>query len=373
MKHSAQRLTDIIRHPDKGAEVGLRDWDLLIRQARHGALLPRLNWLMAQAACLDRLPPGVALHLSSARRVADKQARVVRYELSRIDAALRPLDAPVVVLKGAAYVAAQLPPAGGRIFADIDILVPKPRLEEAERYMVRHGWMTTHHDAYDQRYYRTWMHELPPMKHGRRGTVVDLHHTILPETARLHPDPRKLLARIQPLPGYQRLYRLADVDMVLHSATHLFHDGELENGLRDLVDLDALLRHFGAAEGFWDELVERAAELELGRPLHYGLRYSHGILRTPVPDVAMKGAAALGKPAQLQSRLMDALFSRALMPDHASCDDALTPLARWLLYVRSHYLRMPLHLLVPHLLRKAVKKQQGPAAPMQAREVEGQK
>jgi len=25
----------------------------------------------------------------------------------------------------------------------------------------------------------------------------------------------------------------------------------------------------------------------------------------------------------------------------------------WLLYIRSHYLRMPLHLLVPHLARKA--------------------
>ena len=66
----------------------------------------------------------------------------------------------------------------------------------------------------------------------------------------------------------------------------------------------------------------------------------------------------LGKPSAALSLLIDALFSRALMPDHASCDDKFTPLARWLLYIRSHYLRMPLHLLIPHLLRKAIKKRQ---------------
>lgn len=373
MRHAAQRLTELVRHPDTGVDASLGDWDLLIRQARHSSLLSRLGWLMQGSGRIDALPPQVAMHLRSALRVADKQARVVRFELSRIETALRPLDAPVMVLKGAAYVGAQLPPAGGRIFSDIDILVPKAHLDEAERYMIRAGWMTTHHDEYDQRYYRNWMHELPPMKHGRRGTVVDMHHTILPETARLHPDPEKLLARRQPLPGYRHLYTLSNVDMVLHSATHLFHDGELENGLRDLVDLDALLRHFGTTDGFWDELVERAAELELGRPLHYALRYTTRFLQTPVPEVARKGAAALGRPAAPQSHLMDTLLRRALMPDHISCDDALTPLARWLLYVRSHYLRMPLHLLLPHLVRKAVKTPQGPAAPMQAPEVEGEK
>ena len=34
-------------------------------------------------------------------------------------------------------------------------------------------------------------------------------------------------------------------------------------------------------------------------------------------------------------------------------DARWTGLARWLLYVRSHYLRMPLSLVVPHLVRKA--------------------
>jgi hypothetical protein len=138
----------------------------------------------------------------------------------------------------------------------------------------------------------------------------------------------------------------------LHSATHLFHDGELEHGLRDLVDLDSLMREFEKNQNFWSDLTERAKELELVRPLYYALRYTARMLATPVPGEALQ-AANIGKPVLLVRSLMDALFSRALTPDHPSCDSRFTGLARWLLYVRSHYLRMPLHLLIPHLIRKA--------------------
>ena len=72
---------------------------------------------------------------------------------------------------------------------------------------------------------------------------------------------------------------------------------------------------------------------------------------SPSRTLEMAGA---GRPARLLEVTMDALFMRALRPDHASCADFLTPAARWLLYVRSHYLRMPLPLLLRHLLHKAV-------------------
>jgi len=34
-------------------------------------------------------------------------------------------------------------------------------------------------------------------------------------------------------------------------------------------------------------------------------------------------------------------------------------LARWLLFVRSHWLKMPVYLMVPHLLRKAFRRMLG--------------
>jgi hypothetical protein len=54
--------------------------------------------------------------------------------------------------------------------------------------------------------------------------------------------------------------------------------------------------------------------------------------------------------------LMDALFDRGLAPHHRSCDGLASAVARWMLYVRAHYLRMPMRLLLPHLARKAWKR-----------------
>jgi hypothetical protein len=50
---------------------------------------------------------------------------------------------------------------------------------------------------------------------------------------------------------------------------------------------------------------------------------------------------------------MDQLFGPALRPNHPSCRDGMSGFALWLLYVRSHYLLMPVRVLVPHLVRKA--------------------
>jgi hypothetical protein len=50
---------------------------------------------------------------------------------------------------------------------------------------------------------------------------------------------------------------------------------------------------------------------------------------------------------------MDFLFLRAFRPDHPQCKLPYTGLALNLLYLRSHLLRMPLYLLLPHLTRKA--------------------
>jgi len=298
------------------------------------------------------------LRLDSAHIVSESHDRRVRWEARQIRDALEHLNIPVILLKGAAYVLSELPAACGRLFYDIDIMVRKADLEVVEQALRRKGWISTHLDAYDQRYYRQWMHELPPLRHIKRKTVLDVHHTILPETARMSPDPGKLIAAAQPLDGQGCLKILAPTDMVLHSAAHLFHDGELEPGLRDLTDLDSLLRHFGRNQAFWAELVEHARELDLTRPLYYALRYTQSILGTPVPETVQQSARA-GRPVWFAPALMDTVFTRALAPDHPSCDTLFTGLARWFLYVRAHYLRMPLHLLIPHLIRKAIKRRSG--------------
>jgi hypothetical protein len=200
------------------------------------------------------------------------------------------------------------------------------------------------------------MHELPPMEHVRRGNVIDVHHAILPETAAQRPDPARLRAAAVPVaglePGMPPLFVLAPRDMVLHSAVHLFSEGEFDQGLRNLFDIHRLLLQFGPQDGFWDGLPSRARELELERPLFYALRYCRRLLGTPVPDAVIRNMAAAA-PGPVLLALMDRLFLRALGPAHPSCRDAFTPIAHGMLYIRGNWLRMPFFLLARHLFHKA--------------------
>lgn len=345
-------LLTVLRDPAAITGLSLVQCDLLLRQAARAKLMACLVCLFDDAGLADAVPERVRPHLDWTRVLLQRHAMAVDFEIERIQAALAGLDVPLLLLKGAAYRAAGLAPARGRLFTDVDIMVPKTRIGDVEAALMLHGWTGADHDAYDQRYYREWMHEIPPMQHARRQSVIDVHHAILPETARVRPDPDKLRAAAVAIPGMSGVQTLAPADMVLHSAVHLFYDGEFDNGLRDLVDLHRLLTQFGNVPGFWEGLPARAAEMELARPLFYALRYSMALLGTPVPAaiVAQAGAAA---PNRLMLALMDALFLRGLQPAHASANDRLSGVARCLLYVRGNWLRMPPVLLARHLFHKA--------------------
>jgi hypothetical protein len=138
--------------------------------------------------------------------------------------------------------------------------------------------------------------------------------------------------------------------MVLHSAAHLFYDGEIQGGLRDLVDLHLMLKHFGGEPGFRETLTRQAEALQLSRPLYYALRYSSRLLGTPVAPGLLEHAERHWAPAPPARRLMDILVGRVLTPGLPEAPGA--PLSAWLLYVRSHWLRMPPWLLAGHLSRK---------------------
>ena len=346
-------LVRVLRDPALMAGLALAEWDLLLRQALAANLTASLYCLADEQGLLAQAPPQPRRHLEWAGTLLCRHGNAVRFEVARIGAALNALGLDLILLKGAAYTMATLPPARGRLFSDIDILVPKAAIAEVESQLMLAGWMSTHHDEYDQRYYRVWMHEIPPMQHMHRGSVIDVHHAILPLTAALRPDPDKLRAASVALAGAGEKVRvLAPADMVLHSATHLFQDGEFDKGLRDLLDLHRLLQHFGAEPKFWDALPPRALELELARPLYYALRYCTQLLGTAVPP-AVVAALQPAAPGPALRALMDALFGRALLPLHASCADRWTGLAHSLLYIRGNWLRMPPLMLARHLFHKA--------------------
>lgn len=344
-------LISVLAGTASDSDIGPRDWEPLLTEARKLRLAARLARVATERGWFERIPLRPRRHLEAALRHCDWQQRVVRWEVGNIERALKAVDTPIVLLKGAAYVMAGLPAARGRIFSDVDVMVRRDRLHDVEGALVAAGWLFSNTDEYDQQYYRKWMHELPPMQHVHRLSVVDVHHTIAPLTSRTPVDSAKLLATARPLEAGAQVWVLAPADMLLHSALHLLQEGEFEHGLRDLFDLDDLFRDFGRDPAFWLGLIERAAEHRLERPLFYAVQQLRDLLLTPMPDAFLEAVSRL-RPSFATRRLMGALFRTALTGVPARDELPRIGSARWLLYMRGHYLRMPLPILVPHLLHK---------------------
>jgi hypothetical protein len=346
-------LSSIWSSPARFPQFTLTEWETVLGQALLSRLSGRLAQHLHDHGWLEKVPPQPRQYLEGARRLIDRQHHEVQWEVDCIRRALKELDVPVILLKGAGYLIAGLPPGRGRLFSDIDIMVEHEHLKDVEAALFRHGWISEERDAYNDHYYREWMHEIPPMKHVERHTVIDVHHTITPPTSRFKVPGDKLFERIVNVDNEARLFVLAPVDMVLHSSVHLFQEGEFSHGLRDLLDIRDLLVFFSGDATFWPELFSRARELGLGEPLFHALHHIDRLFGPVVPEDYLQRVKDIA-PGRASRFVLSGLFGLALKPHHPSCDSLLGDFSRWFLYMRSHYLRMPMYLVVPHLMRKAL-------------------
>ncbi|MGE0451420.1 MAG: nucleotidyltransferase family protein [Vicinamibacterales bacterium] len=325
-------LLRTLRDPASLRGLSLREWDDLLPAAADAGVLSSIAHGAKEQLLFEGIPAEVRPHLESAHVLAERQRAQVEWEIDRIEHATCEIAGPLVLLKGAAYHARALSTAAGRLTSDIDLLVPRDRLGAVERALLDNGWEVAPIDARDQAYFRRWLHELPPLRHRRRRTVLDVHHTILPPTDRLEVDPSLLLEASEPLPG-RRLRVLAPADMFLHSAAHLFRNGAWGHAVRDLMDMNAMATQFGGDPGFWEELPRRAAQLDLRIPCGAALRTLTRVLNTPVPPPLLE-RASMWRQAWPIGACFDALVDRALLPRgldrrDARCERARALLAYW--------------------------------------------
>lgn len=343
-------LLHALSQPHSTSALRPGEWSRLLSAARSVNLLGTLAERVHRAQA--GVHPAVARHLDGARQLAARQRLSVLWEVHCLQSALEGLGVPIVLLKGSAYVIGNHPVSVGRLFGDIDVLVPRDALGDVESTLMLNGWVSAKTSAYDQRYYRQWMHELPPMVNLRRGAVVDIHHTILPPTSRHSPDPAAIIERAQPVAGLHCVRVPSTEDLVIHSITHLVHEGELHNGLRDLVDIDTMLRGFSVDEGFWRRFVEATVQHGLNQPVAFGLALAQRTLATPIPAAVWQDITTPGRERSMPAWL-HRVYARALQAPARGHADAADTLATALVYIRAHWLRMPPGLLARHLVTKA--------------------
>ena len=309
---------------DPASIVGLDadGWTALLAMARAEQLIGTL------AMRLDGLPmpDAVAAILADARAAAEQGRRAALWEAEMARRALAALDCPVVLLKGTAFVAAGLAAGQGRSIGDLDILVPRASIDAVEAALIAAGWEWVKPDPYDDAYYRRWMHELPPLIHRERDRMIDVHHTILPLTARIAPDAAALIASSVELENGLRT--LSPNGMLIHAAAHLFADGDLAGGLRNLWDIRCLVDEFGT-----DGLEAEAERHGLSREVARSLR---------LVDVLFGDGRVRG---------LDRLYIRRITA-RDGWGRPTRSLTRLAFYVRSHWLRMPPAMLARHLWTK---------------------
>lgn len=324
---SGALLAQALRDPASVEGLDARSWTALLAAARAEQLIGTLAWRVEGLA----MPDAARRVLEDARATVEQGRLVALWEAEMARRALGPTGMPVVLLKGTAFVAAGLSAGQGRQIGDLDILVPRDRIDEAEAALIAAGWEWVKPDPYDDDYYRRWMHELPPLIHRERDRMIDVHHTILPLTARITPDAAALIDSRVPLENSQ--FVLPPEGMLVHAAAHLFADGDLQGGLRNLWDIRCLTEEFGSAE-FELKLAACAVLHGLTREVERALRLSDHLF---------------GEGADLT--LADRLYARRLLARDGwgRPTRKLTELA---FYLRGHWLRMPPLMLLRHLWTK---------------------
>lgn len=312
LQTGGELLLGALRDPTGLPQLSLGEWERLIPLAKFTGLWPQLASRVRLLRAESLVPAPIQPHLHSVLRVAEAHEERIRWELNRLHVALAEVRCPVIVLKGTAFLLSGFAFAQGRRFQDIDILVPRDRLETVEAALRTHGWVLRDEKPLHAQYYRTWLHELAPMWHPIRKVLLDVHYTIIPPKDRIPFDPEPLFQQAKPL-GAGALSVLAPADMFLHASTNLFRTGEFTYLLRDLWDMHQLVVEFAQEPGFWDALVQRAVELRLERSCSYALRYLQEICHTPVPPRVADRAQSWGPPSFF-SAVVDAAVRRCLFP-----------------------------------------------------------
>lgn len=335
--NNAWLLVDCLREPDRALRLNDADWVALITLARAETLMGTLAYRLKD----KKLPQAIENIVSDALIDAEYQLRSALWEVDSARRALQDYDGPVVLMKGSAYAAANIEASHGRSIGDLDIMVSEGGLQQAEKLLLDAGWEWVKEDDYDDAYYREHMHELPPLIHKERDRMIDVHHTILPKTAKPNPNALAMLADAEEIEYDGHAYYIfMPEDMVCHCAAHLMADGDLAGGLRNLWDMHCLLSDFsGAAGDFWMRLKQRADQHELWDAVHLSARHANALYGTQIPTDWM------------QWNFSDNLFQKRLLARN-SWGQSTQKFLRFAFYIRSHWLRMPPMMLAGHLFTK---------------------
>jgi hypothetical protein len=211
-------------------------WTLLISEARQQALLGSIYFLLRDLELLAKVPSSVFNHLVTGFHYAEKQKNTLLQEMLELEQVFQGAEYPCILVKGVGYRLSGLAMARGRIFSDIDLLIPHTDFKDALSRLVDAGYLESGMSDYDRRYYIQWSHQHPPLTHFLRGANIDLHHHIFPVASNSGLAIEPMLTHSEKLAG--SVFSVPSLPYLLvHASVHLFYQEETHKLVKDLCDL----------------------------------------------------------------------------------------------------------------------------------------
>ncbi|MDU0356336.1 nucleotidyltransferase family protein [Paraglaciecola aquimarina] len=344
---SADLVCRIFVRPELSLSLTKKQWQQLILILRNQQLLARYSALFKQAGLFDSIPKQTQRHFLNADVLANNHKKQVLFEALELKHEVEGRQQYLIFLKGAGYSLSNSSIGQTRIYNDIDILTDKKSIDGIEKKLTLYGWQSEELTEHDEKYYRKWAHEIPPLRHGIRGTVVDIHHNIVPIISGRHIDADQFAKHsVITKDGFQILSYAA---MTMHSLIHLFFNEDVKKGYRDLIDIHTLMTDHSDDE-YWEELINLARESGFELELFLACRYSEKFFATKIPAKVTKHIA-VNRPWNM--KYLDFIYKRVLKPNHPICRPNMFGLATFLILLRGHFQKMPLHILIFHLTTKS--------------------
>jgi hypothetical protein len=265
------------------------DWQRLLWTAvrNHIAALiyDRLRALAGGA-----VPPGTMRALEQEyHRVGFRNARNYA-DLGHLLRSLKDRGVEVIVLKGAALAETVWKNIALRPMADMDFLVRRDDLEEAERTLLRNGYAPDRRapppgGSWDQYYH------LPPYYKADPRITVEIHHNIV-HPRKVYPlefDVGKFWERAQAaqIAGVET-HILSPEDTILHLCLHQCKYDPFVGKIKNLVDVAKVIDFYGERLR-WDVILAEARRTGTAKFVYYTLLFAEAALAARIkPEVCRR-------------------------------------------------------------------------------------
>ena len=388
----APRLTDIQQDELSRdlARPGIR-WENLLAEANRQHTTPLWYARLKAYGLLNRLPDDLTAYLSQLHAANRERNLMLQDELAAILALFNAAGIPVILLKGAATFADALyADEGARLMGDLDLLVPKAQIRDAERLLMMEGYVD---DPQDRRHLDVWPasarhSHIATLLHLRKKSAVELHHNVAyGQAGRILPVETATTAAVVGTFRDQAAAWLSPDHRLLHNALHatLPHREFLQGRVRlsDLAEFAALAARYSddiVLERFWTVVRRHGLTTTVGtyalvarllmrtvvkvRDITETSWHRARLLRASPPALAdadwWAGLRQLGW--HLVSRLYDGLHLPAWVWRNVCYGDSWTSIPARLGCIANQVITRPLYALrsiIGHLRGKAAKQENG--------------